>query len=247
MRMFIKKSEGMSAGEKSKSSIKLVCLFIIAGIVVYTAILFGSIHYELNKGMVSNYETELINLSDIMVGQVQIESNQLKATSNWLARICRDTVASGEYDAAVFNRYSSYAMCEHHLEAVAVYDKDCELLSPDQYCSDFEEVIKPELIKKVLEGRETVDLVNYEGDVVGIAYYPITNGIETAGVAVAVRIITDDSFVELLSSYTQCAVTIFDGNVRKYTSIEDMQDTEIEDDAPVKLFRYSLSESQWKL
>lgn len=138
-------------------------------------------------------------------------------------------------------------MCEHHLEAVAVYDKDCELLSPDQYCSDFEEVIKPELIKKVLEGRETVDLVNYEGDVVGIAYYPITNGIETAGVAVAVRIITDDSFVELLSSYTQCAVIIFDGNVRKYTSIEDMQDTEIEDDAPVKLFRYSLSESQWKL
>ena len=215
---------------KKESVVKQILIFLIAGILGYSIILFGTIYLSLNKGFKKYFKNEL-------EPQSQVISTEFTNTIEKIDKIV--TWAKNTYE-------ENYYQIGGSIEYVGTLAKDaCEYFDAFSFCIydikgqqqtpvNYGIIHNTDLINRSLNGQEIKEIYKEGNNLFAIIAKPIVYRGKTVGSVVANQLITTDAFIEYIANYTSCDFAVFNENRFGHTSITEMKSELLHNDAPIQ-------------
>lgn len=212
--------------KKNISTTKIISVLLGIIIIIYAGIIFLTVKSKLNSGLINFFENDTKQFSEAVVMETKLLLDRLDKSlffskdaleneyrnegglPSWFVdNVCRGCIQSSDAETAI------------------VFDRSGTRISPKMHGVDGESNI----VRIALSGTKVSTFVKNGAKVYAVVAEPLKNGNEVFGVVLAKAPVSSDAFVNRLSSYIHCNVTIFDGYIRAATSIEGMNGTEIAD------------------
>ncbi len=202
-----------------------ILIFAYAGITIFT------VSRQLDKGLLSFFKEETTDRTQIVFNEIQEELNTVD-------KISRQSKASCEYILRNSNLTSSIAdmMCKNAVEILGA-DKAFVCNSSGRQISNeaFGIIRNPAIVQDAINGQSTLKLEKIGPYLYGTAILPLIKDGKIAGALGIVEIITSENFINKIKIYSGCDVTVFDGETRQVTTLEDMEGTTITDPTPIRM------------
>ena len=222
------KGETMKANTKSIS--KQVFITLIAGIVVYSCLLFWVIHFQLQKSLENYFKDELVQMQDDTLLEINKVQRQLDGAVLWIEKNIENNRiidAGGRVQYAKLDAVTKEAVGFFSVSSIAYYDRSASVIA--SYPQG--EKASNALLKKALNGNSSSDVEKIGDELYVVSACPIlaSDGSGVSGAVIAKRQLFSDDVVAQMSKQLHMEFTVFAGARRFYTSIDGMKGTEIAD------------------
>ncbi len=216
--------------KKGKSSVgRLISIIIALGIVVYSAVIVFVVHLELNEGLENYLREELIEQSTVLTEQMSMEAQSVKDTAVSFATVAEAFLTANAGDIHFFTRLCndlcSDSISSHHMETAVLFDSSGIQITSGKYGK----AVKTDMVEQALSGKSISKFVKTGSKVYAITAQPVKHMGDVQYAVVMKKEVSRQDLVERVSDYTNCNVTIFDGNVRYSTSVDGMLNTTLDD------------------
>ncbi|MDY2824784.1 MAG: methyl-accepting chemotaxis protein [Treponema sp.] len=215
--------------KKTQSVATQIIALLTLGILIYSVCLFFVIHRELNVGFESFFENELEPQSNVITQEFNGVLNKLEKTVNWAKNTYEsqysyyskgtDNITTLAYGATQY--FDAFSFC--------IFDNEGHQLTP----LNLGIIHNDELVRRVLRGETISEIYKDGNNLFAINGKPVIHNGKQIGAVVGNEIITTDELIDYIASYTNCDVTVFNGNRRGYTSIPGMKASVITDEEPI--------------
>lgn len=218
----------MKANTKSIS--KQVLITLIAGIVVYSGLLFWVIHFQLEKSLENYFKDELVQMQDDTLLEINKVQRQLDGVVLWIEKNIENNriIDAGRYvQSAKLDAVTKEAVGFFSVSSIVYYDSAASVIS--SYPQG--EKAGNSLLKKALNGNSSSDVEKIGDELYVVSACPIlaSDGSGVSGAVIAKRKLFSDEFVTQMSKQLHMEFTVFSGSRRIYTSIDGMKGTDIAD------------------
>lgn len=220
----------MKEKSKTKSISKQVLITLIAGIVIYSGLLFWVIHFQLQKSLENYFKDELVQMQDDTLLEINKIQRQLDGVVLWIEKNIENNRiidAGGYVQAAKLDAVTKEAVGFFSVSSIAYYDRSASVIA--SYPQG--EKGNNALLKKALNGNSSSDVEKIGDELYVVSACPILaqGGSGVSGAVIAKRKLFSDEFVSQMSKQLHMEFTVFAGARRFYTSIDGMKGTEIAD------------------
>ena len=218
----------MKANTKSIS--KQVFITLIAGIVVYSCLLFWVIHFQLQKSLENYFKDELVQMQDDTQLEINKVQRQLDGAVLWIEKNIENNRiidAVGRVQYAKLDAVTKEAVGFFSVSSIAYYDRSASVIA--SYPQG--EKASNALLKKALNGNSSSDVEKIGDELYVVSACPILaqGGSGVSGAVIAKRKLFSDEMVAQMSKQLHMEFTVFSGSRRLYTSIDGMKGTEVAD------------------
>ena len=222
------KGETMKANTKSIS--KQVFITLIAGIVVYSCLLFWVIHFQLQKSLENYFKDELVQMQDDTLLEINKVQRQLDGAVLWIEKNIENNRiidAVGRVQYAKLDAVTKEAVGFFSVSSIAYYDRSASVIA--SYPQG--EKASNALLKKALNGNSSSDVEKIGDELYVVSACPILaqGGSGVSGAVIAKRKLFSDEMVAQMSKQLHMEFTVFAGSRRLYTSVDGMKGTEVAD------------------
>ena len=222
------KGETMKANTKSIS--KQVFITLIAGIVVYSCLLFWVIHFQLQKSLENYFKDELVQMQDDTLLEINKVQRQLDGAVLWIEKNIENNRiidAGGYVQSAKLDAVTKEAVGFFSVSSIAYYDRSASVIA--SYPQG--EKASNALLKKALNGNSSSDVEKIGDELYVVSACPILaqGGSGVSGAVIAKRKLFSDEMVAQMSKQLHMEFTVFAGSRRLYTSVDGMKGTEVAD------------------
>ena len=220
----------MKEKSKTKSISKQVLITLIAGIVIYSGLLFWVIHFQLQKSLENYFKYELVQMQDDTLLEINKVQRQLDGAVLWIEKNIENNRiidAVGRVQYAKLDAVTKEAVGFFSVSSIAYYDRSASVIA--SYPQG--EKGNNALLKKALNGNSSSDVEKIGDELYVVSACPILaqGGSGVSGAVIAKRKLFSDEFVSQMSKQLHMEFTVFAGARRFYTSIDGMKGTEIAD------------------
>ena len=218
----------MKANTKSIS--KQVFITLIAGIVVYSCLLFWVIHFQLQKSLENYFKDELVQMQDDTQLEINKVQRQLDGAVLWIEKNIENNRiidAVGRVQYAKLDAVTKEAVGFFSVSSIAYYDRSASVIA--SYPQG--EKASNALLKKALNGNSSSDVEKIGDELYVVSACPILaqGGSGVSGAVIAKRKLFSDEMVAQMSKQLHMEFTVFAGSRRLYTSVDGMKGTEVAD------------------
>ena len=220
----------MKGQSKTKSISKQVLITLIAGIVIYSGLLFWVIHFQLQKSLENYFKYELVQMQDDTLLEINKVQRQLDGAVLWIEKNIENNRiidAVGRVQYAKLDAVTKEAVGFFSVSSIAYYDRSASVIA--SYPQG--EKASNALLKKALNGNSSSDVEKIGDELYVVSACPILaqGGSGVSGAVIAKRKLFSDEMVAQMSKQLHMEFTVFAGSHRVYTSIDGMKGTEIAD------------------
>ena len=212
--------------KKSISITKIISVLLGIIIVVYAGVIFVTVRTQLNSGLIKFFESDTKEFSQTFLMEMNLLLERLDKSLYFPKdALENEQMTEGELPAWFVDNVCKGCLQSSEAETIVVFNQNGSQISPKKYGS----VVANDFVHSALEGTKTATFVKTGAKIYAIVALPLEHDGVPFGAIVAKAAASSDGFVNRLSSYIHCNVTIFDGYTRAATSIEGMDGTEIAD------------------
>ena len=220
----------MKGQSKTKSISKQVLITLIAGIVIYSGLLFWVIHFQLQKSLENYFKDELVQMQDDTLLEINKVQRQLDGAVLWIEKNIENNRiidAVGRVQYAKLDAVTKEAVGFFSVSSIAYYDRSASVIA--SYPQG--EKASNALLKKALNGNSSSDVEKIGDELYVVSACPILaqGGSGVSGAVIAKRKLFSDEMVAQMSKQLHMEFTVFAGSRRLYTSIDGMKGTEVAD------------------
>ena len=220
----------MKGQSKTKSISKQVLITLIAGIVIYSGLLFWVIHFQLQKSLENYFKDELVQMQDDTLLEINKVQRQLDGAVLWIEKNIENNRiidAVGRVQYAKLDAVTKEAVGFFSVSSIAYYDRSASVIA--SYPQG--EKASNALLKKALNGNSSSDVEKIGDELYVVSACPILaqGGSGVSGAVIAKRKLFSDEMVAQMSKQLHMEFTVFSGSRRLYTSIDGMKGTEVAD------------------
>ena len=220
----------MKEKSKIKSISKQVLITLIAGIVIYSGLLFWVIHFQLQKSLENYFKDELVQMQDDTLLEINKVQRQLDGAVLWIEKNIENNRiidAGGYVQAAKLDAVTKEAVGFFSVSSIAYYDRSASVIA--SYPQG--EKGNNALLKKALNGNSSSDVEKIGDELYVVSACPILAqcGSGVSGAVIAKRKLFSDEMVAQMSKQLHMEFTVFAGSRRLYTSVDGMKGTEVAD------------------
>ena len=220
----------MKGQSKTKSISKQVLITLIAGIVIYSGLLFWVIHFQLQKSLENYFKDELVQMQDDTQLEINKVQRQLDGAVLWIEKNIENNRiidAVGRVQYAKLDAVTKEAVGFFSVSSIAYYDRSASVIA--SYPQG--EKASNALLKKALNGNSSSDVEKIGDELYVVSACPILaqGGSGVSGAVIAKRKLFSDEMVAQMSKQLHMEFTVFAGSRRLYTSIDGMKGTEVAD------------------
>ena len=220
----------MKEKSKIKSISKQVLITLIAGIVIYSGLLFWVIHFQLQKSLENYFKDELVQMQDDTLLEINKVQRQLDGAVLWIEKNIENNRiidAVGRVQYAKLDAVTKEAVGFFSVSSIAYYDRSASVIA--SYPQG--EKASNALLKKALNGNSSSDVEKIGDELYVVSACPILaqGGSGVSGAVIAKRKLFSDEMVAQMSKQLHMEFTVFSGSRRLYTSIDGMKGTEVAD------------------
>ena len=220
----------MKGQSKTKSISKQVLITLIAGIVIYSGLLFWVIHFQLQKSLENYFKDELVQMQDDKLLEINKVQRQLDGAVLWIEKNIENNRiidAGGYVQAAKLDAVTKEAVGFFSVSSIAYYDRSASVIA--SYPQG--EKGNNALLKKALNGNSSSDVEKIGDELYVVSACPILaqGGSGVSGAVIAKRKLFSDEMVAQMSKQLHMEFTVFAGSRRLYTSVDGMKGTEVAD------------------
>ena len=211
--------------KRRSSAMRFVSVVIVLLILAYSGVIFYTVDNRLNSGLVNYFETETTGQANILLGEMEDVLKELSGDAEYFKSNFESAAARYEIDAEMVNSMCAGAIKQSGADTIAVFDASGRLISDQK----FGRAVKSDMVQSALEGTGTENFVKTGEDIYAIVAVPLRSGGSVTHAMVTKKNVCTEEFIKRVAMYTNSNATIFDGIVRRVTSIEGMSGTEISD------------------
>ena len=220
----------MKGQSKTKSISKQVLITLIAGIVIYSGLLFWVIHFQLQKSLENYFKYELVQMQDDTLLEINKVQRQLDGAVLWIEKNIENNRiidAVGRVQYAKLDAVTKEAVGFFSVSSIAYYDRSASVIA--SYPQG--EKASNALLKKALNGNSSSDVEKIGDELYVVSACPILaqGGSGVSGAVIAKRKLFSDEMVAQMSKQLHMEFTVFAGSRRLYTSVDGMKGTEVAD------------------
>ena len=220
----------MKEKSKIKSISKQVLITLIAGIVIYSGLLFWVIHFQLQKSLENYFKYELVQMQDDTLLEINKVQRQLDGAVLWIEKNIENNRiidAVGRVQYAKLDAVTKEAVGFFSVSSIAYYDRSASVIA--SYPQG--EKASNALLKKALNGNSSSDVEKIGDELYVVSACPILaqGGSGVSGAVIAKRKLFSDEMVAQMSKQLHMEFTVFAGSRRLYTSVDGMKGTEVAD------------------
>ena len=220
----------MKEKSKTKSISKQILITLIAGIVIYSGLLFWVIHFQLQKTLEKYFKDELVQMQDDTLLEINKVQRQLDGAVLWIEKNIENNRiidAGGYVQSAKLDAVTKEAVGFFSVSSIAYYDRSASVIA--SYPQG--EKASNALLKKALNGNSSSDVEKIGDELYVVSASPILaqGGSGVSGAVIAKRKLFSDEIVAQMSRQLHMEFTVFAGSRRLYTSIDGMKGTEVAD------------------
>ena len=220
----------MKGQSKTKSISKQVLITLIAGIVIYSGLLFWVIHFQLQKSLENYFKYELVQMQDDTLLEINKVQRQLDGAVLWIEKNIENNRiidAVGRVQYAKLDAVTKEAVGFFSVSSIAYYNSSASVIT--SYPQG--EKASNALLKKALNGNSSSDVEKIGDELYVVSACPILaqGGSGVSGAVIAKRKLFSDEMVAQMSKQLHMEFTVFSGSRRLYTSIDGMKGTEVAD------------------
>lgn len=210
-----------------KSAAKFITALLSAGVIIYAAAIVLSVNVQLNNGLVSYFDNGLEAEGEILRSEMKSALENARSTASNIQLAYETIYPEYGFDRTIMNSLAEGAKKYYDAKNIVFFNSfGLQVSSPK-----FGVVPKTATIREVLKGTEVSKFEKDGADLFATVILPLKAG-ETIFGAVEIRTpISTEELVNKTASYTECDYTIFDGNTRHVTSLENMGETVLEDES----------------
>lgn len=222
--------KGVMMKANTKSISKQVLITLIAGIVIYSGLLFWVIHFQLQKSLENYFKYELVQMQDDTLLEINKVQRQLDGAVLWIEKNIENNRiidAVGRVQYAKLDAVTKEAVGFFSVSSIAYYDRSASVIA--SYPQG--EKGNNALLKKALNGNSSSDVEKIGDELYVVSACPILaqGGSGVSGAVIAKRKLFSDEMVAQMSKQLHMEFTVFSGSRRLYTSIDGMKGTEVAD------------------
>ena len=220
----------MKGQSKTKSISKQVLITLIAGIVIYSGLLFWVIHFQLQKSLENYFKDELVQMQDDTLLEINKVQRQLDGAVLWIEKNIENNRiidAVGRVQYAKLDAVTKEAVGFFSVSSIAYYNSSASVIT--SYPQG--EKASNALLKKALNGNSSSDVEKIGDELYVVSACPILaqGGSGVSGAVIAKRKLFSDEMVAQMSKQLHMEFTVFAGSRRLYTSVDGMKGTEVAD------------------
>lgn len=205
--------------------VRYVFLWLMSGIIFYSICIMILVYKTIGVEMNKIYQDELVKHEKIALKEIQTTQNNLSNAISLTKGLFEQEYSRNGRDDKFIDSLCNSAVMMFGLQAICFYDTNGTQISPISYGK----LDKAEdLVKRVLLGSSQNTLIFSDGYVWAINARPLVYQGNIVGALIGRIKACDQAFIEKISEYTQCQVTVFDENQRMYTTLPGMQGTRIQ-------------------
>ena len=212
---------------EKKSSVSLILLITnITCIVVYAFLLAFFVRYRIKHGLVDYFKQDIAGRVAIVNEELRKNETDFIATSAYVAGVFEGMYTRlGEDDTDQIDLICKDTMNTYGLSSCAVYDEFGQKLSSDTFGDyDFSQV------NPARNGHSFCDYEVINDSIYWVSGTPMRGG----GAFLATVKVFSDEFVSRIQRLSGCEFTVFNGDVRAYTTLKGMKGSAIADKTPIK-------------
>ncbi len=219
--------------KRAESVARIINTAIIAGLVVYSAVIIVIIRSELNTRINDYIKSETVSMSRTITDEMEQTLQHMAQVTDWLKDSSARMTGDGFTLRQAADIFCGQAVQYLDADTAAVFDTDGTLITDAAYMQ-VKIHDKADIVMAALQGNRTVDYEKADSHLYAVTADAIRIGGRTVGAVVLKKKLSTEQFVVTVSRYTNANVTVFDGATRVITSVEGMNGTLIADDSVIK-------------
>lgn len=222
----IKLDNAKGIAQKAKVSvIRKIIIYFIVGIIFYTSAILLVQYKGLRDRLVSFNEQELKTKSEAFLSQIDMISQELKATTRWAAKDISDLGNSFISSKSNVDNFTSQVVKNLGVDRILIIDVNGKDASGKQIYS-FD--VSKQMETMVLTRYEVTDIIKSGTQLYSVVGVPIvTADNKVVGAVFLNKKISTQEFVDNTGKLLAADVTIFANYKRLFTTLAGMQGTEI--------------------
>ncbi len=209
-----------------KSVAKLLTIIFAIGIVAYSTILFFDVNISLNRGLKDYFKADTVTLSKVFTNELYGTLDNVDDITKWFKDSFESQFNTSDVIDPVFtDSVAVGAINSMHMDAIYVFDRFGNQVTS----SSLGVGEKNAMLTQALSGQHIKNFVKEGSNIYAVVASPLMNRNRVAGAVVLKKLVSSQEFIEKIKATTHTEVTIFDGDVRAFTTIEGMQGTSLAD------------------
>lgn len=225
------KKEVKDKKKKKRSSVyRLLNIILITGMCVFAFAILFSAYTSLQNGLINYFEEEITDDADAIIIYIQEMLEEDENLAKYVASTVNSQFPTGEYSAKRLEAISSTLVEFFGAKEVVFSDVKGTQITSNKYGS----IRDLNGISTAATGKTYKNIIKDGKDFSALVSYPVYNGSEIGLIITITRPISNEAFIDHFSNYMNIVMTVFDGDIRAYTSIPGMQGTMLGDDTPIK-------------
>lgn len=207
--------------EKKSSSARFICLIMVAGLVVYAVAALFTIKTQVESGLTEYFEEQVTDNAGVLTGEISSTLSQLDNSAEWIKQAFEEEAEENGFDVDAINNIVHESVDYLGCDSAVICNANGKQVSP----AEFGSINNSNIVSLALNGTETKDFVLQNGQLYSMIAFPLKANGTIMGAAVIEREAANDKIVKTVADYTNCECTVFNGNVRAYTSLDGKQGT----------------------
>lgn len=226
------KSNKTSENRQKKSSVsRFVTIVFVLLIIAYAGITILTVSVKLDDGLKKYFKEDTIAKSEIFRSELDRSLKTVDQIANHSKNIVDYMLQDQKLSASLANRICSDAVKNLGADKVIICNESGKQISDEAYGV----IRNPEIVRNALNGKYSINLEKIGANLYGTAVAPLTKDGKNAGAIAVIEVITSQEFIDRVHSYSDCEVTIFDGETRVITTLAGMEGTVIADASPIRM------------
>ncbi|MCQ2612816.1 MAG: methyl-accepting chemotaxis protein [Treponemataceae bacterium] len=224
------KSVPNGSGKKSSAAKFVIVVFAVL-ILAYAALIAFTVARELDSGLNSYFINDIQAKSKILLQEIMEDLDNVNRIANDSRSVCEYLIRDSGIDADIANKIAKDAVELLGADRTILCDEKGNQISDEK----FGVVKNPDIVRDALNGKSTLNLEKIGENLYGTALVPIEKDGHITGALAVIEVLTSPEFIAKAKEYTDCDITIFDGETRIVTTLEGMQGTQIADPEPIRM------------
>ncbi|MBQ0052683.1 MAG: cache domain-containing protein [Treponema sp.] len=215
--------------KKEKSVTRFIIVTMALGMIAYAAILSFIVLINLNKGFENYVEDEIHEMANVTQAEMEYTLENSTDIASMIQLSYETIYPEYGFDRMLMNGFAESVQKYFGVKNIVFFNSFGMQVSNPKYGV----VPKNDMVKKALAGTPTTLLEKTDENIYATVILPLKSEGKVFGAVEIRNPVTVDDLTDTVSDYTNCQVTVFDGNRRLITSIPGMKGTEIENTDPI--------------
>lgn len=221
----------MKIKQRKVSVARFVIVVLTILILAYVGVISFTVSKRLDSGLLNYFKSDTKQKSETVLKIIEERLETVDSISKQARSFCEYLLIDKNFTKELSDKICSDAMNFLGADKAIICDENGEQISDESYGV----IRNPAIVKNALEGKSTLALEKIGSHLYGTALVPLLKNGKIVGALAIIEIITSDEFVEKVQKFTDCNVTIFDGEKRVITTLEGMQGTMISNAEPIRM------------